>query len=241
MTTKKLNARQARRAEFLFRFYFLIKYRPGRQNTLADALSRPSKKQEDTDSDHWMQILPKPEQVERKHFIHGWNIADNTEPPADIEPLESDVHIVDQILWANQDSESLNELRDQAQDDKNEDGSWKLEDGLLLWKTDCLFLMMTLKYEHDYWMKCIVKFLLLTLGKQRHSNWSRTTTTGLHGEEMLNDMCRTAANANKQRIPEIRCLDFWTHCQYLNSLGNTYPWTSNHFPKTRKDMRLPLW
>ena len=51
MTTKKLNARQARWAEFLSRFYFLIKYRPGRQNTLADALSRPLKK-EDTDSEH---------------------------------------------------------------------------------------------------------------------------------------------------------------------------------------------
>ena len=51
MTTKKLNAQQARWAEFLSRFYFLIKYRPGRQNTLADALSRPLKK-EDTDSDY---------------------------------------------------------------------------------------------------------------------------------------------------------------------------------------------
>ena len=51
MMTKKLNARQARWAEFLSRFYFLIKYRPGRQNTLADALSRPLKK-EDTDSDY---------------------------------------------------------------------------------------------------------------------------------------------------------------------------------------------
>ena len=42
MTTKKLNARQARWAEFLSRFYFLIRYRPVRENTLADALiSRP--------------------------------------------------------------------------------------------------------------------------------------------------------------------------------------------------------
>ena len=81
-----------------------------------------------------MQILLKPEQVEGKHFIHGWNMADNTEPPADIEPLESDLHIIDQILWVNWDSESLNELWDQAWDDKNKEGNWKLEDGLLLWK-----------------------------------------------------------------------------------------------------------
>ena len=139
MTTKKLNARQARWAEFLSRFYFLIKYRPGRQNTLADALSRPLKKQEDADSDHRMQILIKPEQVEKKHFVQGRNTTNDAEPPADIESLESNLHIVDLILRANRDSESLNELRDQARDNKNEDGSWKLEDGLLLWK-DRLFV-----------------------------------------------------------------------------------------------------
>ena len=94
MTTKKLNARQARWAEFLSRFYFLIKYRPGRQNTLADALSRPLKR-EDTDSDYQMQILLKPEQVEGKYFIHGRNTADDTKPSVDIELLESDLHIVD--------------------------------------------------------------------------------------------------------------------------------------------------
>ena len=40
MATKKLNARQARWAEFLSQFYFLIRYRSGKQNMLADALSR---------------------------------------------------------------------------------------------------------------------------------------------------------------------------------------------------------
>ena len=86
-----------------------------------------------------MQILLKPEQVEGKYFIHGRNTADDTKPSVDIEPLESDLHIVDRILRANRDSESLNKLRDQARDNKNEDGSWKLEDGLLLWK-DRLFI-----------------------------------------------------------------------------------------------------
>ena len=64
-------------------------------------------------------------------------MADDTEPSADIKLLESDLHIIDWILWANQDSESLNELWDQAW--KNNNGSWKLEDGLLLWK-DQLFI-----------------------------------------------------------------------------------------------------
>ncbi|KAL1954526.1 hypothetical protein VTO42DRAFT_1086 [Malbranchea cinnamomea] len=44
MTTKKLNAQQARWAGFLSHFRFLIRYRPGKQNTLVDALSRPKVK-----------------------------------------------------------------------------------------------------------------------------------------------------------------------------------------------------
>lgn len=40
MTTKKLSGRQARWAELLARYHFEIKYRPGRENTLADILSR---------------------------------------------------------------------------------------------------------------------------------------------------------------------------------------------------------
>jgi hypothetical protein len=40
MTTKKLNSRQARWSLFLSRFHFRIKYRPGKQNVLANMLSR---------------------------------------------------------------------------------------------------------------------------------------------------------------------------------------------------------
>jgi hypothetical protein len=39
MTTKKLSARQACWAEFLSRFYFLIKYHTGKSNIIADILS----------------------------------------------------------------------------------------------------------------------------------------------------------------------------------------------------------
>src|SRR5699024_11167292 len=63
--------------------------------------------------------------------------------------------------------------------------------------------MMILNYEHDYRMKCIAKFLLLTPDKQRHSDWSGTATTGLHGEKMLNNTSGTAPNVNERRIPEI--------------------------------------
>ena len=40
MTTKKLSARQAWWAEFLSRYHFELRYRPGKSNERADALSR---------------------------------------------------------------------------------------------------------------------------------------------------------------------------------------------------------
>ena len=42
MTSKLLNCRQARRAEFLSRFNFKITYRPGKQGGKPDALTRRS-------------------------------------------------------------------------------------------------------------------------------------------------------------------------------------------------------
>jgi hypothetical protein len=49
-TAKKLNARQARRQELLAGYDYLIKYRPGRKNLLADALTRKDQ-QPDTSRD----------------------------------------------------------------------------------------------------------------------------------------------------------------------------------------------
>ena len=40
MTTKQLNSRQARWAELLAEYSFMIMYRPGKDNTKADILSR---------------------------------------------------------------------------------------------------------------------------------------------------------------------------------------------------------
>jgi len=44
MTTKRLTARQARWAEALSQYYFLIMYRAGKENAQADALPAETKK-----------------------------------------------------------------------------------------------------------------------------------------------------------------------------------------------------
>ncbi|CEL11249.1 hypothetical protein ASPCAL14352 [Aspergillus calidoustus] len=50
MTKRKLNRRQASWSKFISQFHFLIKYRPGKENMLADALSRPEVMPGDPDS-----------------------------------------------------------------------------------------------------------------------------------------------------------------------------------------------
>jgi hypothetical protein len=68
-TVRKLSERQMRWSLVLSRFNFTITYRPGKQNVLADALSRRAqdmpKTSEDTRVQHREMQLIKPEQVER--------------------------------------------------------------------------------------------------------------------------------------------------------------------------------
>lgn len=112
MTTKKLNARQARWAEFLSRFYFLIQYRLGRENTLADALSRPTTEVQKKDK-YRQQILLKPQTIEH---------------PVQVNALEPSIQIVDQLLRANRES-TAEEYRDKAQRGIDD---WTIQNDLLL-------------------------------------------------------------------------------------------------------------
>lgn len=66
MTTKQLNRREARWAEYLSRFNFKINYRPGRLGTKPDALTRRSgdlPTDDDPHRDHQNQVVLKPHQI----------------------------------------------------------------------------------------------------------------------------------------------------------------------------------
>lgn len=112
MTTKKLNARQARWAEFLSRFFFCIRYRPGKQNTLADAMTRRETQIQKDGSR--MTILLKPEQLDDK-------IKDELKIAA-----VSHTDIVDELITANKQSPSLADLA------KTKPQLLRLENGLYL-------------------------------------------------------------------------------------------------------------
>jgi hypothetical protein len=124
MTSRILNARQARWGELLSRFRFRIRYRPGRKNAVADALSRKERpKNQRTE-----QILLSREVLEQGVYL-GDSEPDLLEAIA-LSPI-SISPVMDRILSANRTNETLREQRDQATRNK---GKWVLEDGLLLYE-----------------------------------------------------------------------------------------------------------
>ncbi|KAI0990741.1 hypothetical protein K3495_g17446, partial [Podosphaera aphanis] len=122
MTTKNLNARQARWAEILSEFFLQISYRPGKINAVADALSR---REQDTDGLEEVKksirhkALLKPEQLSEcvRHDLH-------------LCFLET-VPLMDHLLEQNRNHPSLNDMRSRV---GQPDSKSTLQDGLLFFK-----------------------------------------------------------------------------------------------------------
>lgn len=136
MSTKSLNARQARWAELLADYHFLIAYRPGKENPLADALSRKVDELESRNKvkkENRNQQLLKEAQIDplilqaqlRTHF---------DEPNLnafELTSVSNSFNLLNRILQANRDSKSLQPLRLSALRD---DSKFELKDGLLLYR-----------------------------------------------------------------------------------------------------------
>jgi hypothetical protein len=123
MTTKKLNARQARWADFLSRFHFTIKYRPGKENTLADALTRKDGMNITQKGKNRTQVLLKPESLE-----------EGVMPKADsdeLSPIEADSDIIERVLRENQSSRTLEDYRVKARKGHQD---WELDGERLLFQ-----------------------------------------------------------------------------------------------------------
>jgi transposase InsO family protein len=124
MTKRQLTARQARWGETLSRFHFRIRYRPGKQNEKADALTR---RKPDVDgqakatAENRTQTLLKAEHLDPQ-IIRELQLA----------PIENEsLDLVDRILTANRTSESLTEFRKMVNEGQTD---WQLRDGLILYK-----------------------------------------------------------------------------------------------------------
>ncbi len=129
MTTKQLTARQARWAEILSQFFFTIMYQSGKDNLKADVLSR---QEEDIEAQNKVKgeirtrSLLRPDQIDPRVLQEYTELASLEE-----DELEESLGLIDRILRANRESESLEALRVQAE---NGDDQLQLQDGLLTYE-----------------------------------------------------------------------------------------------------------
>jgi transposase InsO family protein len=138
MTSKTLNSRQARWAEVLANYHFMIMYRPGKQNPLADALTRRVDElnpQNVTKRDQRFQQLLRDDQID-SYFLEGKLRQDTPEENLinnlDLAPISPALGIVDQVLAANRAAPSLQALRRKAASETP--GDFVLSRELLLYK-----------------------------------------------------------------------------------------------------------
>jgi hypothetical protein len=134
MTTKQLTARQARWAEALSEYYFMIMYRAGKQNAKADALTRRDDEvaaQDGIKTQYRTRAFLSQDQVDPRVLQDlGIDIAEMDILPVEGDTFDEPISLVDRILRANRNSESLGALRAQALSE--EPGEFTLEDELLL-------------------------------------------------------------------------------------------------------------
>ncbi|KAI0990940.1 hypothetical protein K3495_g17247, partial [Podosphaera aphanis] len=136
MSSKALNSRQARWAELLADFNFVICYRPGRHNPLADALTRKPDElhsQNSTKKSQRFQQLLRDNQIDE--FFRDNKLRLNTQQETtinliDISSISPSIGIVDQALAANRNALSLQALRKKAASPTP--GKFLLSNGLLL-------------------------------------------------------------------------------------------------------------
>lgn len=144
MMKKLLNARQAGWAEFLAPLDFMIKYRPGKLNAAADALSRKSEDlttQKAIQEDYRTLTLLPPQKVDPR-IIDEMESQDQPGAASMVtccalcvldalqDPELSGFELIDAILKSNREAESLETFREVARKGQSD---WQLrEDGLLL-------------------------------------------------------------------------------------------------------------
>lgn len=116
MTKKHLNSRQARWAEFLSRFHFLINYHPGKTNIPADILTRRDYPHDKTDRQTTM--LP------------SSKLSHPVKCDLKINAVHTEVRNMDDLLTANRQDETLEPLRTKA---RLGDPRWTVENELLLY------------------------------------------------------------------------------------------------------------
>ena len=111
MTTKQLTSRQARWAEILSQFFFTIMYRPGKENTQADALTRQEQDvgpQDELKAQYRTRALLQLDQLDLAILA---KLPNNEVLDIEAGELNEPISLIDRIIAANRTAESLNALR----------------------------------------------------------------------------------------------------------------------------------
>jgi len=147
MSTKQLNQRQVRWAEFLSQFNFVIMYRPGSKATLPDALSRlPGTKPKDADDErlrHRAQVILPPEKIDPmilEELLHESRNANDAEYVAALDP-EAEEKSLDELIRAGyQENELAQEMAAALRDRKVRRWPKKIRKALRCDKSECSIL-----------------------------------------------------------------------------------------------------
>ena len=137
MTTKQLTARQARWAEALSEYYFIITYRPGKDNVQADALTRRNDEvasQDQLKKEIRQQILLTADKLDPRIVQELEDMSVNVLAPLGTstpKPFLDTITVVDRVLQANLQEPSLEALRTQA---AQSDPNLTLYNGILLYQ-----------------------------------------------------------------------------------------------------------
>lgn len=137
MSTKELTGRQARWAEALSQYDFMISYRPGKENAAADALSRREQDvtpQDKIKAENRTCTLLHADQIDPE-VLRDCGIPINEidiSPVEDESELEDDLFIIDRLLQANRTNKSLELSRERARRDPT--SGLTLDDGLLMYQ-----------------------------------------------------------------------------------------------------------
>ncbi|KAE8551311.1 hypothetical protein TMatcc_001256 [Talaromyces marneffei ATCC 18224] len=122
MTSKKLNARQARWCEFLHDYFFVLKYRPGRVNVLADTLTRREGAVVERNLDHRHQTLL-PQEVLDTEIVEELGLST-------VAAIETSVDILSRVTLANREAALLEKWEVVASERKD----WSISNGRLLYQ-----------------------------------------------------------------------------------------------------------
>jgi transposase InsO family protein len=135
MTTKQLTGRQARWCELLHQYYFIIKHRPGKENTLADALTRREGLKVDRKGQRAQLMLPKeclgPSEIRETLGGTSNPVEESSNlgtSEVELSPVEYQEDVVARIISANLKDVECEDLRELA---RKGDNDWTLVNDVL--------------------------------------------------------------------------------------------------------------